>query len=966
MVAKSRDAARITGVSILITSYNYGRYLSHAIDSARAQDVPGLEVVIVDNASTDDSWDIIAAAAKADDRVRGYRNDSNIGMFANAQRTLELATNERVLFLSADDYLLPGHVARLIGAHAAHPDIDYFYTSYAKVRERGEYLAFFGHPGHLRGAYYGGRNEFADLLTHDCYICMPTTLCLRSDLLANPARTDIVAADLNYYLRLASEGARFGFIDVAGAVIRLHDKEVTGEERYVATGTQLLDHLALLEQHLVARNDHLIEGREDGILRLLNAKLANLRGYPERFNALFPEIKPRVEALTAYLQASRARSHTGVIVSPTVSVVFLSDADVSASITAVQAIAAQEYDAKELVVVHRARVNTSELLTDAAHGTPVNVIVEDQSYPAAVAINDALRLCRGEIVVYADAATSWQPGHLRRLTGHFQKNAIDAVVVGGDLLFSRGGVDAARFEGFFGGARAGDAAFGEAVPLTTVAHRRSLIDEIGGMEEQLPYLSEFDYVSRLITGRTVGVDTELAVTIRKPVESPHPALANPNAYLAAMQQLFAARAVPAPIAEQRARHLQTVAAALQAFVANKTSDGATAFLRVVRGSTESFNERSRTRPRILVIDDLVPYDELGRGYPRARKLLESLRDGGYEVLFYPLVAPADTAPLDYGVPGVQVLYGRGQELLALTLAELSPAIDALWVSRPHNMASVRNALAVANIEKHWALIYDAEAIYVERNAALARLKGIDVSQADYTRELAAELRLAEHCDAISVVSDADRATFAQHFSAPIQTISFAIAADPTPESFAQRRSTLFIGAVEAGGPNEDALAWYCEFVEPRVRATVGAPVQHAGVMQSAVVSRYAPERAVFLGLVPDLRPVYAQARIFVAPTRYAAGLPQKVYEAAAHGVPVIATPLLARQLGWTDGVELLIAETPDQWVAAIMQLYNDATLWQRLRDAALEAVRRTVAPDAFARRVREVVSAAISQRKALV
>jgi glycosyltransferase involved in cell wall biosynthesis len=209
---------------------------------------------------------------------------------------------------------------------------------------------------------------------------------------------------------------------------------------------------------------------------------------------------------------------------------------------------------------------------------------------------------------------------------------------------------------------------------------------------------------------------------------------------------------------------------------------------------------------------------------------------------------------------------------------------------------------------------------------------------------------------VGAVSAFERDLIAQRFRGPIEILPFAIAADPTPASHGERNGLLFVGAIEDRSPNEDALLWFVRemwaFMSPEQRAAM--PIRHAGVMTSQQLRAYA-DRVTFLGAVPDLRPVYNEARIFVAPTRFAAGLPQKVYEAAANGLPVIASPLLAKQLGWTDGVELLVPQTPGEWVAAIGRLNADATLWMQLRDAALQRVRAEVDPAAFASKARRLV-----------
>ena len=86
-----------------------------------------------------------------------------------------------------------------------------------------------------------------------------------------------------------------------------------------------------------------------------------------------------------------------------------------------------------------------------------------------------------------------------------------------------------------------------------------------------------------------------------------------------------------------------------------------------------------------------------------------------------------------------------------------------------------------------------------------------------------------------------------------------------------------------------------------------------------------------LGGVADLRPLYDEARVFVAPTRFASGIPLKVIHAAAHGLPVVATSLLAKQLAWQDGRELLQADSPDDFAIACATLHEDPVLWDRVR-----------------------------------
>ena len=77
-----------------------------------------------------------------------------------------------------------------------------------------------------------------------------------------------------------------------------------------------------------------------------------------------------------------------------------------------------------------------------------------------------------------------------------------------------------------------------------------------------------------------------------------------------------------------------------------------------------------------------------------------------------------------------------------------------------------------------------------------------------------------------------------------------------------------------------------------------------------------------LGIVPDLYPLYNSSLLFIAPAQYSAGIPLKVIDAAAHGLPVVCSRLLARQLGWRNSEEVMTAETPEEYADICRELYR--------------------------------------------
>src|SRR4051812_21562594 len=94
-------------ISICVPAYNAAGYLRQCLDSALAQTFKDWELVLVDNASTDQTVAIATEYARRDDRFRVHQNAQNIGAHANFNRCIDLAQGEWLKFLCADDWLEP-------------------------------------------------------------------------------------------------------------------------------------------------------------------------------------------------------------------------------------------------------------------------------------------------------------------------------------------------------------------------------------------------------------------------------------------------------------------------------------------------------------------------------------------------------------------------------------------------------------------------------------------------------------------------------------------------------------------------------------------------------------------------------------------------------------------------------------------------------------------------------------------
>ncbi|WP_152545422.1 glycosyltransferase family 2 protein [Microbacterium sp. CH12i] len=114
-------------VSVVIPCFNYARFLPQSVGSALDQEGVEVNVIIVDDASPDESGDVARRLAAADERIAVFVNEVNRGAVATFNRGLAEAHGEFVVRLDADDLLTPGSLARAIAVMQAFPDVGLVY-----------------------------------------------------------------------------------------------------------------------------------------------------------------------------------------------------------------------------------------------------------------------------------------------------------------------------------------------------------------------------------------------------------------------------------------------------------------------------------------------------------------------------------------------------------------------------------------------------------------------------------------------------------------------------------------------------------------------------------------------------------------------------------------------------------------------------------------------------------------------
>jgi glycosyltransferase involved in cell wall biosynthesis len=125
------DVGRVCPLlSVTVTNYNYGRFLSKNIESILAQTFDDFELIIIDNASTDDSLQVIKRYVDSDPRIRLITHDRNVGMLASLRESCDLARGRYRVHVDADDWVIsPNAFQREISVLEANQHIAFVYSS---------------------------------------------------------------------------------------------------------------------------------------------------------------------------------------------------------------------------------------------------------------------------------------------------------------------------------------------------------------------------------------------------------------------------------------------------------------------------------------------------------------------------------------------------------------------------------------------------------------------------------------------------------------------------------------------------------------------------------------------------------------------------------------------------------------------------------------------------------------------
>ena len=344
-------------------------------------------------------------------------------------------------------------------------------------------------------------------------------------------------------------------------------------------------------------------------------------------------------------------------------------------------------------------------------------------------------------------------------------------------------------------------------------------------------------------------------------------------------------------------------------------------------------------PRVLILDACTPTPDQDSGSLRMLNLMQILLELGHEVSFMPenmahfenyttalqrlgvkcIYAPKYHSPLEY-------LKANGGYYQTVILSRY-------YVAEPI-MPSIRNYCPQATI---W---FDTVDLHYVRETRMAELAGDQQATKAAAVTRTKELAVARGCDLTLVVSPYEQEVLAaEDPNLPVAVLSNIHEVYGTKNGFDQRRDIVFLGGYQHT-PNVDGILWFVEAIWPTILAAIPDIQLHVvgSKAPSQVTDLGKQDNIQFHGFVEDIEPFMQKVRIAVAPLRFGAGVKGKVNMSMSHGQPVVGTKVAVEGMYTTHEMDVMMADEADDFAQAVIRLYQNPDLWQRISTGGLANV----------------------------
>lgn len=357
---------------------------------------------------------------------------------------------------------------------------------------------------------------------------------------------------------------------------------------------------------------------------------------------------------------------------------------------------------------------------------------------------------------------------------------------------------------------------------------------------------------------------------------------------------------------------------------------------------ERWHDRSRLK-RLLYIDADTPCPDQNSGSNDAINLMAMLNELGFRISFVPEsnFVHRDKYTDELHRLGIHTIYYPFFATVREVLERLGHEFDVVIGCRAYIAEKYFDA--IREMAPQARIVFntvDLNALRLTREAAMSNDPAqMEAAKAHWVSELASIAK----ADATIVVSTYERQIISEKLpNARVHVIPLLrdLPRHLDVPGFASRGDLMFVGTYQHP-PNVDAAIYFVTQIWPLIRERL--PDARFLVVGSSVtpeIRALAGNGVEVLGFVEDLDGLLARLRLTVAPLRWGAGLKGKVVSSLGAGVPVVATSMAVEGSELEHERDVLVADTPQEFADAVVRLYTDQELWQRLSELGFEYARK--------------------------
>lgn len=362
-----------------------------------------------------------------------------------------------------------------------------------------------------------------------------------------------------------------------------------------------------------------------------------------------------------------------------------------------------------------------------------------------------------------------------------------------------------------------------------------------------------------------------------------------------------------------------------------------------------FFNRNKSK-KILIIDDIPPLPNQAAGALRHYHTLKQMLNLGYQVTYVHLMGRKY-----YGEENFEYFHefkSRGVEFIWFnyeywwefrespqinkTLKELIDTLqlgvrnyDYIYIAFWHIAEYFIDFIRASSPQT--PILIDTMDIHFLREMREAEIKNSKKLLEKALKNKERELEVYRKADCITTVTLKDRDILRKELpEKPIFILTDVH--DPVEKvaHFQERENLVFVGNFNHQ-PNVDAVKYFVKEIFPLIKSSLPEVKFYVvGGNPPEEILSFANESIIVTGWIPKVEPYLEKSKISVIPLRFGAGNKGKVGESLAMGLPMVSTTIGAEGMGIKNREHALISDNPQEFAEMVVELYNDAQLWQKL------------------------------------